>query len=120
MIFVYFLRSKYEAKTALRNLIANVSPIGKIRELHSDNGAEYMSKLFQKILVDNGIKQTSTAPYSPFHNGKSERNWRSLMEMARCLRSDVNISKKLLAICSEIRTVFKESQLSTSHKKYCI
>jgi len=93
MIFVYFLRSKYEAKTALRNLIANVSPIGKIRELHSDNGAEYMSKLFQKILVDNGIKQTSTAPYSPFHNGKSERNWCSLMEMARCLRSDANISK---------------------------
>ena len=93
MIFVYFLRSKDEASTALKNLIADVSPIGKIRELHSDNGTEYMSKSFQKILVDNGIKQTSTAPYSPFQNGKSERNWRSLMEMARCLRSDVNISK---------------------------
>ena len=51
-----------------------------------------MSKSFQKILVENGIKQTSTAPYSPFQNGKSERNWRSLMEMARCLRSDANIS----------------------------
>ena len=92
MIFVYFLRSKDEASTALKNLIADVSPIGKIKEIHSDNGAEYMSKSFQKILVENGIKQTSTAPYSPFQNGKSERNWRSLMEMARCLRSDANIS----------------------------
>ena len=88
-----FLRSKDEASTALKSLIADVSPIGKIKEIHSDNGAEYMSKSFQKILIDNGIKQTSTAPYSPFQNGKSERNWRSLMEMARCLRSDANISK---------------------------
>ena len=44
MIFVYFLRSKDEASTALKNLIADVSPIGKIKELHSDNGTEYMSK----------------------------------------------------------------------------
>ena len=93
MVFVYFLRTKDEASTALKSLIADVAPIGKISEIHSDNGAEYMSKSFQKILIDNGIKQTSTAPYSPYQNGKSERNWRSLMEMARCLRSDANIAR---------------------------
>ena len=46
MVFVYFLCSKDEASTALKNFIADVAPIGKVLKIHSDNGAEYMGHAF--------------------------------------------------------------------------
>jgi len=54
-----------------------------------------MNKTFQQILRDNRIKHTTTAPYSLFQNGKSERCWRSLMNMARCLLADTSLPKFL-------------------------
>ena len=95
MLFVYFLRSKDEASQALKAFLADVAPYGRPKEIHSDNGTEYMNKTFQQILRDNSIKHTTTAPYSPFQNGKSERTWRSLMDMARCLLADASLPKFL-------------------------
>ena len=94
MLFVYFLQSKDEASQGLKAFLADVAPFGYPKEIHSDNGTEYV-KTFQQILRDNCIKHTTTAPYSPFQNGKSERNWRSLMEMARCLVTDASLPKFL-------------------------
>eukprot|EP00794_Sanderia_malayensis_P017213 gene17213-18934_t len=93
MLFVYFLRSKEETPSALKKFLADTAPIGTVKELHSDNGSVYTSEAFQKVLLDNGIKQNSTKPYTPSQNGKSERNWRGLMETARCLRAKADISK---------------------------
>lgn len=95
MLFVYFLRSKDEATTAFKQFLSVTAPIGKVKELHTDNGGEYIGKDFQSILIDQGIKHTTTAPYSPYQNGKAERSWRSLMEMARCLLSEANLAKPL-------------------------
>ena len=93
MIFVYFLRSKDESHTALKQFIADVSPIGHIKEIHSDNGGEYLSEQFRDVLIENRIKQTTTASHTPYQNGKAERSWRSLLDMARCLLTDANLSK---------------------------
>ena len=70
MIFVNFLRSKDEASTALKNLTADVSPIGKIKEIHSDNGAEYMSKSFQRFLSTMALNkhQLHPIPFSRMEN----------------------------------------------------
>ena len=66
MLFVYFLRSKDETHIALQNFISDVAPIGKIKEIHDDNGGEYTGEQFRKVLRDNGIKQTTTSPYTPY------------------------------------------------------
>jgi hypothetical protein len=95
MLFVYFLRSKDQAHNALKMFLADTAPIGQVKEIHSDNGTEYTNKTFQQILLDNKIKFTTTAPYSPFQNGKSERSWRSLLDMARCLLADASLPKHL-------------------------
>ena len=95
MIFVYFLRSKDEATNALKDFIADVSSIGKVKEMHTDNGGEYLSESFHNVLRNNRIKQTTTAPYSPYQNGKCERSWRSLMEMGRCLIEEASLPKNL-------------------------
>ena len=76
MLFIYPLRTKDEAAQALKNFLADVAPIGRPKEIHSDNGGEYNCQAFQNILLDNSIKHTTTAPYSPYQNGKSERSWR--------------------------------------------
>ena len=93
MSFVYLLRQKDEAQIALKKYLAEVAPIGSVKEIHTDNGGEYLSQAFQQVLLDNQIKHTTTAPYSPFQNGKSESSWRSLMEMTRCLRLDADVPK---------------------------
>ena len=93
MIFIYLLRAKSEAHIALQQFLADIAPIGKVKELHSDNGGEYMSDSFKKILLSNSIKHTTTAPHTPYQNGKSERSWRSLLEMSRCLLADTELPK---------------------------
>jgi len=95
MLFVYFLHSKDKTNQALMNFLADVAPYGRPKEIHSDNGTKYTNKEFRQTLRDNYIKQTTTAPYSPFQNGKSERNWRSLLEMGRCLLADAKLPKFL-------------------------
>ena len=91
MLFTYFMHTKDEASQALKSFLADIAPYGRVKEVHSDNGTEYTNKVFRQILRDNYIKQTTTAPYSPFQNGKSERSWRSLLKMARCLLADASL-----------------------------
>ena len=53
--------------------------------LHSNQGAEYLSKDFNSFLVERRIKHQRTVPYTPQQNGVGERKNRSLMEMAQCI-----------------------------------
>ena len=92
--FVYFLKTKDAADKALEQFIADVAPYGTILHLHTDNGGEYIGTQFKNILRERGIKHTTTAPYTPKQNGKAERNWRTLMDMARCLLHDSTLPKR--------------------------
>ena len=94
MLFVYILRSKDEATTALKNFLSDTSPYGKVKGIHTDNGGEYISEDFQSVLRNNNIHHSTTSPHSSYQNGKAERSWRSLMEMARCLSAEASISKQ--------------------------
>ncbi len=94
MLFVYILRSKNEATTALKNFLSDISPYGKVKGIHTDNGGEYISEDFQSVLRNNNIHHSTTSPHSSYQNGKAERSWRSLMEMARCLTAEASISKQ--------------------------
>lgn len=55
MIFISFMRSKEDSMQALQKFLADVALIGQPKEIHSDNGGEYVSHAFQKILTDRGI-----------------------------------------------------------------
>jgi Integrase core domain. len=47
------------------------------------------------MLTRRNIKHELTSPYSPHQNGTSERNWRTLFEMARSLLIDSGLPKYL-------------------------
>ena len=85
--FVYFLKQKSDATTALEKFLCDIAPYGKVNyvttRFRTDNGGEYIAKDFEKTLIANNIRHEFSAPYSPHQNGTAERNWRSLFEIAR-------------------------------------
>lgn len=44
----------------------------KIKCLQSDNGTEYLTKLFNDFLKENGIARRLIVPYTPQQNGTAE------------------------------------------------
>lgn len=94
-VFVYFLKNKSDTVQATERFLADVTPYGKIKRLRSDNGTEYTAKSFKSLMVKNGIRHETSAPYSPHQNGTAERNWRTLFDMARCMLIESGLPKGL-------------------------
>ncbi|GJY48790.1 retrotransposon protein, putative, ty1-copia subclass, partial [Tanacetum coccineum] len=54
---------------------------------------EYMSQEFLDHLKEHGIIAHRTPPYTPQHNGVSERRNRTLLDMVRSMMSQINLPK---------------------------
>lgn len=96
---IYFLRQTSEALNAFRNFQAMAEKLTaeKIKILRSDNGREYINKVFDHFLRENGIKRNLTADYTPQQNGVAERYNRTLVEMARCMLLHSSMSQNFWA-----------------------
>ena len=103
-IFLYLLKSKAAAVDALKLFLADASPYGSPKVLRSDNGSEFTSTAFKNVLIEKGIRQEFSAPYSPHQNGTAERPWRTLFEMARAmiLKSKLRKSMWIYAIMTSV------------------
>ena len=108
--FVYLLKEKSDAVKATEKFITDVNPYGKIKtfsfhkdifpsgdieRIRSDNGGEYISNDFKALLLKNKIKHELSSPYSPHQNGTSERNWRTLFDMAQSMLIESKMPKYL-------------------------
>ncbi|GJR47700.1 retrotransposon protein, putative, ty1-copia subclass [Tanacetum coccineum] len=70
----------FETFKVFKNEVEN--QLGKtIKVLRSDRGGEYISQEFKDYLKACGIVQQLTPPYTPQHNGVSERRNRTLLDM---------------------------------------
>ncbi|KAA3468615.1 Integrase, catalytic core [Gossypium australe] len=98
-----FLKFKAEAETEI---------CCKLKTIRSENGAEYTSAQFQAICTDTGIKHQLTNVYTPQQNRVSERKNRSLLDMARCLLFEKDMSKNMWAEAVNI-AVYLQNRLST-------
>ncbi|GKC98645.1 retrotransposon protein, putative, ty1-copia subclass, partial [Tanacetum coccineum] len=85
--YVYLLKHKhevFETFKVFKNEVEN--QLGKtIKAIRSDHGGEYISQEFKDYLKANGIVQQLTPPYTPQHNGVSERRNRTLLDMVRSM-----------------------------------
>ncbi|XP_044760209.1 uncharacterized protein LOC123317668 [Coccinella septempunctata] len=78
---------KRELGISVKMFLAHAKTLGhKIQELLSDNGGEFDCETVKEILAENGIVQRLTAPYTPEQNGGSERENRTIVEMARTFK----------------------------------
>ncbi|GKF02739.1 retrotransposon protein, putative, ty1-copia subclass, partial [Tanacetum coccineum] len=68
--------------------------LGKtIKSLRSDREGEYMSQEFLDHLKEHRIIAYQTPPYTPQHNGVSERRNRTLLDMVRSMMSQTTLPK---------------------------
>ncbi|GJR87891.1 retrotransposon protein, putative, ty1-copia subclass [Tanacetum coccineum] len=91
--YVYLLKHKhevFETFKVFKNEVEN--QLGKtIKALRSDRDGEYISQKFNDYLKTCGIVQQLTPPYTPQHNGVSERRNRTLLDMVRSMMNLTNL-----------------------------
>lgn len=99
MVFVYFLKSKNETFECFQKFktLVETQKSKAIKVLRTDNGGEFCSKEFESYLEKFGIVHQKTNPFTPEQNGMVERMNRTLIEKARCLLFDANLSKAFWA-----------------------
>ena len=84
----YALRDA-EAPTCMRTLYNSFfSRFGLRRQLHSDQGKNFESKLFHELCALAGVKKSKTTPFHPQSDGQTERMNRTLLQMLRATCQD--------------------------------
>ena len=84
---IYFLKHKADVTENFKifEKLVNNKVGYTIKRLHSDCGGEFVNQALKSIFVQKGIQFTSSAPYTPEQNGKSERSNRTIIESARSM-----------------------------------
>ena len=86
-LWVQFLKSKGEAYKAFIDWLTYVEKQTgqQLHVLRTDNGGEYLSKLWDKYLKERGIHHELSSSYTPEQNGVSECQNRTLFDRVRTL-----------------------------------
>ena len=78
-----------DAATCMNAMYVNFfSHSGLPRQLHSDQGRNFESKLFQELCRLTGINKTRTTPFHARSDGQTERMNRTILQMLRTSASD--------------------------------
>jgi IS30 family transposase len=76
----------------------------KIKRVRRDNGSEFKNTQVEDFLDEEGIKHEFLAPYSPRQNWVVERKNRTLLESARTILDEYQVSEQFWA--ETINTAF--------------
>ncbi|GJS30838.1 retrotransposon protein, putative, ty1-copia subclass [Tanacetum coccineum] len=87
--YVYLIKHKHEVFEMFKTFQNEVeNQLGKtIKALRSDQGGEYLSQEFLDHLKSRWIISQLTPPYTPQHNGVSERRNQNILDMVRSMMS---------------------------------
>jgi len=96
-VFVYFCKAKSEVQTLLARLIIDFEQVSgaTIRELHSDNGSEFVNQTVKLMLLKEKISQFTSAPFCPQQNGIIEREMQTITQTARVLLNSSGLVREL-------------------------
>ena len=96
MMTIMYLREKLEAFKKFNWYLARVEKeIGKrLKCLRSERGGKFISNEFNNFCIERGIKRQVSTPEYLEKNGIVERRNRSIMDCARTLMIEKNISIK--------------------------
>ena len=74
----------------------------RIKRLHMDNGSEYRNKAFASYCKSRQIKRRFSPSYTPEHNGRAERQMRTLFEATRAQLLQANLTSEFwgMALCN--------------------
>ena len=114
MYWIFFMKFKSEVAGIFWRFKKNVENQSscRIQAIHLDNGKEYTSSKFNLHCEDAGIENQLIVPYTPEHNGASERRNIYIMEMVRCMLHEKNLTKMFWAEAATT-TIFLQNRLPT-------
>ena len=69
----------------------------KVKKVRSHNGSEFRNTRVEELCDDKGIKHEFSSKYAPKQNGLVERKNRTLIDMARSMLSEYNVSDSFWA-----------------------
>lgn len=86
-IWIYLLKEKVEVFSLFLKFCTLVTrQIDlKLRLLRTDGDDEHNSRELNEFCAAKGIEDKMTTPYTPQHNGLTERRTRTLLDMVRCM-----------------------------------
>nr|GEU32999.1 hypothetical protein [Tanacetum cinerariifolium] len=94
---------RHVSRKVFKNEVEN--QLGKtIKALRSDRRGEYISQEFKDYLKACGIVQQLTPPYTPQHNGVSEKRNRTLLDMVRSMMNLTTLPLSFLDYALESAT----------------
>ena len=100
----YFLKHKSDILLATKKYLADIAPYDHVKCLQTNNGMEFTSEPFQRLLVLNRIKPKWSASNSPHQNETAERSRQTLFLMTRCLhiKSKRPINFRIYALMASV------------------
>lgn len=105
-LVVYLIKHKSEVFECLKAYIASAEAQFnlKIAHFYCDNGGEYTSNEIKSYFAQKGIQVHYTCPHTPQQNGISERMNRTILERARAIRSQSELSKSFWGDAVQVAT----------------
>ena len=91
-----------------------VADVGKPRILVTDGAMEFTSKAFEGFCLERRIRHEFSAPYVPEDNGKIERIWGTVMNMARSMVDTARMSKKYWSFALKAAFYIKNRSFHTA------
>jgi len=83
---VYPLPDQTAERVARKLVEEFVSRLGCPLQIHTDQGSNFQSELFDEVCKLLQITRTRTTPYRPRSNGQVERYNRTILQIVRCLK----------------------------------
>lgn len=112
---------RQDAETVTTALLDWVYDMGVPDKIHSDQGGQFESELFQQMCRRLGIQKTRTTPYHPESDGMVERFMRTLKDMVakyvdpQGMTWDVDIKAYTMAYNSSVHSVTGHSPFFLLH-----
>lgn len=116
MKFVYLIKSKtevYDTFVKFKNWI-ELKTGKKIKCLRSDNGTEYINKMFDDLAHRSGLEYQYSIAHRQQQNGVSERSMRTLKEMCRAMLIQAKLSSSYWPFGILSATYFRNRSPSSS------
>eukprot|EP00924_Labyrinthula_sp_SR-Ha-C_P008848 snap_masked-scaffold_2-processed-gene-4.22-mRNA-1 protein AED:1.00 eAED:1.00 QI:0/0/0/0/1/1/2/0/771 len=93
--YIYCYKNKSEVAEEVINYVKKFQRLSgiKLKQMHSDQGTEFVNQRIIEFCAQEGIKFTTSAAYVPQHNGIAERSNQFILSKMRQLISMLEIEK---------------------------
>jgi transposase InsO family protein len=97
--WVFFLHDKADTYDIFKKFLTRAENEFelKVKKVRSDNGSEFKNTRVEEWCDEKGIKHEFSTKYTPEQNGLVERKNRTLIDMARSMLSEYNVSDSFWA-----------------------